>query len=282
VGAQCVPGGEPDPDPDRRDRVRRIHVRPQRGGRGRGFIEDVPGQHLDHYSPAEQGVLLRPEVHDGPNLMAVGIAAHETGHALQDADRHPLLAARTTIVLAATCGSLLGMILFIGGFLVVEAFLIYAGIAMFILTLLAQLFNLKVEFDASRRVAPYLVATGVIAPDEERTVRQVMRAAACTYVAATLTCIPTLMATSSGRGARPGIGNWCTAPAGGAAEATPDGRGRDDDRVGDRGPGLAGLRGAGVPDHSDRQGRRVTVLLMPPGRGGQTRAVCVWDGDRIP
>src|SRR5262245_2731044 len=118
-------------------------------GVGGVFIEDVPGQHLDHYSPAEQGILLRPEVHGGANLMAVGIAAHETGHAIQDADKHPYLAARTTIVLAATCGSLLGMILFVGGFLVVEAFLIYAGIARFILTLVAPLFNLVGELDAN-------------------------------------------------------------------------------------------------------------------------------------
>src|SRR5262245_11945178 len=118
-------------------------------GVGAVFVEDVPGQHMDHYSPAEQGILLRPEVHDGRNLMAIGIAAHETGHAIQDADKHPMLAARTTIVLAATCGSLLGMILFVGGFLVVEAFLIYAGIARFILTLVAPLFNLVGELDAN-------------------------------------------------------------------------------------------------------------------------------------
>src|SRR5688572_18253593 len=83
----------------------------------------APGPHLDHYAPAEQGVLLRPEVHDGATLMAVGIAGHEAAHAIQDADKHPLLAARTFIVLAATCGSLIGMLLFVGGFLVVESLL---------------------------------------------------------------------------------------------------------------------------------------------------------------
>jgi uncharacterized protein len=160
-------------------------------GVGAVFIEDVPGQHLDHYSLEEQGLLLRPEVHDGANLMAVGIAAHETGHALQDADRHPMLPAHTYIVLAATCGSLIGMILFVGGFLVVSSFLVYTGITVFVVTVLAQLFNLAVEFDANRRVAPHLLATGVITPEEERKVRQVMAAAAYTYVAATLTCIPT-------------------------------------------------------------------------------------------
>jgi len=155
------------------------------------FIEDVAGQHMDHYSPAEQGLLLRPEVHDGANLTAVGIAAHEAGHAMQDADKHPLLAARTWIVLASTCGSLMGIILFVGGFLLVDSFLVYTGIAVFVATVLAQLFNLPIEFDASRRAGPLLAATGVITPEEERVVRRVMQAAAFTYVAGTLMCVPT-------------------------------------------------------------------------------------------
>jgi len=162
-------------------------------GVGGVFVEDVPGQHLDHYSPAEQGVLLRPEVHDGRNLMAVGIAAHETGHAIQDADKHPMLAARTAIVLAATCGSLTGMILFVGGFLIWEEILVYFGIAVFALTVLAQLVNLPVEFDASRRAAPCLLATGVITPEEEHVVADVLNAAAWTYVAATLSSILVLL-----------------------------------------------------------------------------------------
>jgi Zn-dependent membrane protease YugP len=160
-------------------------------GVGAVFVEDVAGQHLDHYAPDEQGVLLRTEVHDGANLMAVGIAAHETGHAAQDADKDPRLAARTAIVLAATCGSLIGMILFVGGFLVVESILIYAGVVVFAGTVFAQLFNLPIEFDASRRAAPHLVAAGVITPEEEPMVRRVMQAAALTHVAGTLTCIPT-------------------------------------------------------------------------------------------
>src|SRR5262249_31012425 len=77
------------------------------------YVEDATGQQLDHYSPAEKGLQLRPEIYSGRTLAAVGIAAHETGHALQDADGHPLLAARTAIVLSATCGSLIGLILLI-------------------------------------------------------------------------------------------------------------------------------------------------------------------------
>jgi len=160
-------------------------------GVGAVFVEDVVGQHLDHYAPDEQGVLLRTEVHDGTNLMAVGIAAHETGHAVQDADKDPRLAVRTTIVLASTCGSLIGMILFVGGFLVVESILIYTGVFVYVVTVIAQLVNLPIEFDASRRAAPHLVALGVITPEEEPMVHRVMRAAALTHLGGTLTCIPT-------------------------------------------------------------------------------------------
>jgi len=160
-------------------------------GVGGVFVEDVPGQHLDLYSPAEQGVLLRPEVHDGRNLMAVGIAAHETGHAIQDADKHPMLPARTFIVLASTCGSLMGMILLVGGILIWEELLIYLGVAVFVATVLAQLVNLPVELDASRRAAPCLLSTGVITPEDEPAVRRVMQAAACSSLAGMLTAIPT-------------------------------------------------------------------------------------------
>ena len=120
-------------------------------------------------------------------MAAVGIAAHEVGHALQDAAKHPLLTARTAIVLLATFGSLTGMIAMVGGLILVEEILIYSGVALYCITVLAQLFNLKVEFDASRLALHHLRATGVVAPEEERYVKRVMRAAACTYVAATLT-----------------------------------------------------------------------------------------------
>jgi uncharacterized protein len=155
------------------------------------FVEDATGQQLDHYAPNEKGILLRPEVYNGRSLAAVGIAGHETGHAIQDAARHPLLPARTWIVLSATCGSLIGLIMFVGGFLIVESILIYLGIFVFCVTVAAQLFNLVVEHDASRRARRHLLESGVITPEEEPAIRRVMWAAACTYLAATLTSIPT-------------------------------------------------------------------------------------------
>jgi Zn-dependent membrane protease YugP len=155
------------------------------------FVEDVPGQLLDHYSPAEKGLLLRSDVYEGRSVAAVGIAAHEVGHALQDAAGHTLLTARTAVVLLSTFGSLTGMILMAGGLVFLDPILINCGIGLYCVTVLIQLVNLKVEFDASHRVRQHLLATGIVSADEERYVRRVMRAAAWTYVAATLTAIPT-------------------------------------------------------------------------------------------
>src|SRR5687767_6939512 len=155
------------------------------------FVEDVPGQLLDHYSPQEKGLLLRTDVYEGRSVAAVGIAAHEVGHALQDAAGHKWLMARTTVVLMSTFGSLIGMILMAGGLILVEEILIYSGIALYCVTVAAQRANLYVEFYASGRSLQHLRAAGIVAPDKVWYVRKVMRAAACTYVAATLTAVPT-------------------------------------------------------------------------------------------
>ena len=187
-----LPRDRPVRSAERRERVRRAQAAVlQSAGVNGVFVEDATGQQLDHYSPAEKGILLTPEVYDGRTIAAVAIAAHETGHALQEVDGHPLLPARTYIVMSATCGSLIGLIMLVGGFLVVESFLIYTGIFVFFVTVAAQVFNLVVEFDASRRARKHLLAAGVITADEEPLVRRAMQAAACTYLAATLTSFST-------------------------------------------------------------------------------------------
>jgi Zn-dependent membrane protease YugP len=158
-------------------------------------IEDVPGQLTDHYSPAEKTLRLSPEVFEGRSLASLGIAAHEVGHAIQDARRYPLLVVRNFIVPMANFGSSLGIILMVVGFALSTgglSWLVYAGIGLFSLTVLFQLVNLPVEFDASRRARQLLRSTGLVAQDEEREVARVLNAAALTYVAATLTSILTL------------------------------------------------------------------------------------------
>ena len=169
-------------------------------------IEEVPGQLTDHYSPTEKTLRLSPDVYEGHSVASVGIAAHEVGHAIQDARGYPLLVVRNAIVPFANFGSIAGMFLIVLGFVLAFSGLIYVGIAVFSLTVLFQVVNLPVEFDASRRARKQLVATGLITSDEEPEVAKVLNAgAALTYVAATLTAILTLMyylfraGTSAGR-----------------------------------------------------------------------------------
>lgn len=162
------------------------------GVRGVG-IEPVPGELTDHYSPAEKVLRLSPGVYRGRSLAALGIAAHEAGHALQDATRYPLLAVRNGLVPLAGVGGSVGWVMIAAGMVMALSGLVWAGIAVFSATVLFQLVNLPVEFDASRRARAELVGTGLIAPREEPEVAQVLDAAALTYVAATLTSVLTLL-----------------------------------------------------------------------------------------
>jgi uncharacterized protein len=155
-------------------------------------IADVPGQLTDHYSPEEKVLRLSPGVFEGRSLASLGIAAHEVGHALQDAQRYPLLVVRNAIVPLANIGSSFGFIMIAIGFALALAGLVYVGIAVFALTVVFQLVNLPVEFDASRRARRLLLSTGLIAEDEEPEVARVLNAAALTYVAATITSMLTL------------------------------------------------------------------------------------------
>ena len=135
---------------------------------------------------------LSPDVYEGRSLAALGIAAHEAGHAIQDAKRYPLLALRNGLVPLANIGGSIGWIMIAAGLVLAMSGLVWAGIAVFSATVLFQLVNLPVEFDASRRARAQLVANGLIARSEEREVARVLNAAALTYVAATLTSILTL------------------------------------------------------------------------------------------
>jgi hypothetical protein len=156
-------------------------------------IETTPGTLSDHYSPTEKVLRLSPEVYSGRNLAALGIAAHEAGHAMQDAQGYAPLVVRNLMVPLASIGSSAAWIIIALGFALHLAGLIYIGIAAFSLTVLFQLVNLPVEFDASRRAREQLLAARLIHPAEEAEVARVLNAAAWTYVAATLTAILTLL-----------------------------------------------------------------------------------------
>ena len=156
-------------------------------------IETVPGQMTDHYSPGEKVLRLSPEVFEGASLASLGIAAHEAGHAIQDANRYGPLVVRNLMVPMASFGSSAAWIIIIAGFALHWAGLIYVGLGVFSLTVLFQLVNLPVEFDASRRARQLLLADGLITEHEEPEVARVLNAAALTYVAATLTAVLTLL-----------------------------------------------------------------------------------------
>ncbi len=156
-------------------------------------IEPTDGYLSDHYVPGERVLRLSPDVFAGRSLAALGIAAHEAGHAIQDDRRYPLLVVRNALVPMASIGGGLSWGLILVGFLLSSLALIQIGIVAFSLTVLFQLVNLPVEFDASRRARLALLEGGLVTRAEDETVGKVLNAAALTYVAATLTSVLTLL-----------------------------------------------------------------------------------------
>ena len=156
-------------------------------------IEPSRGMLSDHYDPRAKVLRLSPAVYQGRSLAALGVAAHEAGHAIQDAAGYAPLTLRNAIVPMAGIGSNMSWVLIIAGFFLNMTGLIWAGIALFSAFVLFQLVNLPVEFDASSRALAILRNDGLIMPAEEPKVRSVLNAAAMTYVAATLTAILQLL-----------------------------------------------------------------------------------------
>ena len=156
-------------------------------------VEQVPGHLSDHYDPREKVLRLSPEVYQSRTLAAVGIAAHEAGHALQDAKGYAPLVIRNAAVPAAGFGSNFSFILIIAGALLTQGWLIWAGIALFSCVVVFQVVNLPVEFNASTRAKQQLATLGIVSDDAMPYVRSVLGAAALTYVAGTLQSVLTLL-----------------------------------------------------------------------------------------
>ncbi|QDV34148.1 zinc metallopeptidase [Tautonia plasticadhaerens] len=162
-------------------------------GLNRVEIEPVQGYLSDHYDPRHKVLRLSPGVYGERSLAALGIAAHEAGHALQDAHGYGPLAIRNLLVPVAGFGSSAAFIVFFVGLLFSWTGLVLAGIVLFSGVVAFQLVNLPVEFDASRRARVHLLSTGLITREEEPMVAKVLNAAAWTYVAATLSSVLTLL-----------------------------------------------------------------------------------------
>jgi Zn-dependent membrane protease YugP len=162
-------------------------------GLGHVQIEPIPGRLSDHYDPRDKVLRLSADVYHGRSLAAVGIAAHEAGHAVQDAVGYLPLIVRNFAVPAASFGSNAGMLLCLLGLALNVSWLLMIGIVVFSGVVFFQLVNLPVEFNASSRAKQLLVETGIIAHDELGPVKRVLNAAALTYVAGTLQAVLTLL-----------------------------------------------------------------------------------------
>jgi Zn-dependent membrane protease YugP len=150
-------------------------------------IEPIQGQLTDHYDPSKKVLRLSTSNFQDHSLAALGVAAHEAGHAIQDASRYPLLVVRNLIVPLASLGSNASFLFLTAGVVLGSMKLVWVAIALFSLAVLFQVVNLPVEFDASRRARQQLLADGLITAEEDPVVGKVLNAAAMTYVAGTLT-----------------------------------------------------------------------------------------------
>ncbi len=156
-------------------------------------IEQIPGKLSDHYDPRAKVLRLSESVYGARTTAAVGIAAHEAGHALQDAQNYAPLVVRNIAVPAATFGPNAGFMLIFAGAIFSMPKLIMVGIVLFAGFVFFQLVNLPVEFDASARAKRLLVEHGIVADQDMVYVNRVLNAAAWTYVAATLQAVLTLL-----------------------------------------------------------------------------------------
>ena len=154
-------------------------------------VERVNGFLSDHYDPRQKVLRLSPQVYDTPSLAAVGVAAHEAGHALQDQQHYAPLQLRSALVPSVQIGGWVGPLIFFIG-LSLNTTVAWIGLILFGLTALFALVTLPVEFDATKRAKQLLVSQGILAPQEIQGVNRVLDAAALTYVAAAIQAIMTL------------------------------------------------------------------------------------------
>jgi uncharacterized protein len=147
-------------------------------------IRPVSGRLSDHYDPRSRTLNLSEDVGQAATVAALGVAAHEAGHAVQDAQGYKPMRIRQTLVPAATIGSQLWIFPAFLGLIIGSLGLVNIGLALFLAVVVFQLVTLPVEFDASRRALVALEGNALLAPAEMDGARAVLRAAALTYVAA--------------------------------------------------------------------------------------------------
>lgn len=157
-------------------------------------VERVAGELTDHYDPRSNVIRLSDSVYSSCSVAAVGVAAHEAGHAVQYATGYTPIKLRAAIIPVCNIGSQLSMPLVLLGIIFSSAFLINFGIILFCAVLLFQLITLPVEFNASRRAVATVRDGQLLAdPSQLKGVKSVLTAAALTYVAAVITALLQLL-----------------------------------------------------------------------------------------
>jgi len=149
-------------------------------------IEPTPGQLSDHYDPMKRTLRLSEPVYNSHSIAALGVAAHEAGHAIQHAQHYFPMSVRWALLTPANLGTTIAPWLVIAGFFLGQAcpIVMDIGIVLFSAAVLFHLVTLPVEFNASRRAVQELTTAGIVAPNEVGAVREVLQAAGFTYVAA--------------------------------------------------------------------------------------------------
>lgn len=158
-------------------------------------IEPISGSLTDHYDPKNKVLRLSESVYDSTSVAAVGVAAHECGHAIQHANGYLPLSIRSAIVPVANFGSQISWPLIVIGLVLGNSgnFLIQLGILLFCAAVAFQLVTLPVEFNASNRAVKILGETGILYEEEVQKTKKVLGAAALTYVAAAASSILQLL-----------------------------------------------------------------------------------------
>jgi uncharacterized protein len=156
-------------------------------------IEQTGGILSDHYDPVSKTLRLSQEVYQSNSVAAAGIAAHESGHALQHAEKYFPLQIRSAVVPVVQIGSWLGPIIFMAGLLFMGTNVAWAGLILFAATAVFSILTLPVEFDATHRAKTILTGSGMMYSTDMDGINKVLDAAALTYVAAAIQAVTTIL-----------------------------------------------------------------------------------------
>ncbi|WP_139693914.1 zinc metallopeptidase [Sporolactobacillus terrae] len=156
-------------------------------------VREVAGSLTDHYDPRDKSINLSTDIYHGASIAGTAVAAHEVGHAIQDANDYMFMRVRSALVPVANLGSNLSYILILAGVFLGMFQLAALGVVFFAAAVLFQVVTLPVEFDASSRALKQIVSLGIVQENERPQAKKVLSAAAMTYVAAALVSVMELV-----------------------------------------------------------------------------------------